>query len=84
MGGDIEVTLPRDFEGDFTIELQQKESDRGRQRIISDFPLQTSESTHWRLFTGRTVTTTATGGVGSGKNRVIISAVGSNITIRAR
>src|SRR5437762_11343810 len=52
MGGEIEVTLPRDFDADFTVELEQGDR-KSTHRIVSDIPLEKHESTHWRLFGGR-------------------------------
>ena len=83
MGGDIELIVPQDFGGDFTVELIEENDDEVH-RITSDFPLQMRESTSWRLFTGRRNVTTATGRSGAASNRVHIRTYGSNIKIRKR
>jgi DUF4097 and DUF4098 domain-containing protein YvlB len=83
LGGQIEVTLPRDFDADFSVELEE-DHDSDRHRITSDFPLQIRESTRWRLFGGTRKVWTATGRSGSAANRVKISTIGSDITIRRK
>lgn len=83
LGGDIVLTLPARFDGKFDVSLE--ESDSGDQhQIISDFPLNIRESMRDRLFDGKRVVHTATGQTGSGLNRVRISTVGGNITIRKK
>ena len=84
MGGEIELMLPADFDGDFTVELEEGDGSDQDHRVISDFPLNTHESTHWRFFGGRHAVHTATGRSGSGANRVRITTIGSNITIRKK
>ena len=82
MGGFLEVTLPREFAGDFEIELEQ--DDGGRlHRIVSDVPLHITESSRYRWFRKVRVLT-ATGRSGSGANRVRLSTIGGDITIRTR
>jgi DUF4097 and DUF4098 domain-containing protein YvlB len=83
MGGEIEVSLPHDFGGNFSVELEDDQGDE-KHRIVSDFPLDIRESTRWRLFGGRRTLYTATGRSGSAANRVVISTIGSNITIHRR
>ena len=83
MGGEIEVTLPKDFPAEFEIELERDKDDGDRHRIVSDFPLQIQESTRRRWFRKVTVVT-ASGKNGSGANRVRITTIGGNITIRRR
>jgi hypothetical protein len=84
LGGEIELVLPADFDGDFTVELEEGDGNDRDHRVISDFPLTTGESTHWRFFGGRHVVHTATGRIGSGANRVRITTIGSDIRIRKR
>lgn len=84
MGGEIELLLPADFDGDFTVELEEGDGGDQNHRVISDFPLTTRESTHWRFFGGSHLVHTATGRTGSGANRVHITTIGSNITIRKK
>ena len=83
MGGEIEVTLPRGFSGAFDIELE--EGDNGqRHEIKSDFPLQIRESSRWRFFGGTRRLLTGAGRSGSGANRVKITTIGGDITIRQK
>jgi DUF4097 and DUF4098 domain-containing protein YvlB len=84
MGGEIEVTLPRDFGADFIVELEEGDNDASEHRIVSDFPLQIRQSTRWRFFGGDRKIFKATGRNGSAANRVVISTIGSNITIRRK
>ena len=53
-------------------------------QIKSDIPLQIRESSHWRFFGGTHRILTGTGRTGSGANRVKITTMGGNITIRRR
>ena len=83
LGGDIELTLPAKFDGKFDISLE--ESDSGAQhQITSDFPLNVRQSTHHRLFDGARPVHIATGQSGTGVNRVHISTIAGNITIRKK
>ena len=85
MGGDIEVSLPHDFDGEFNIELEEStDEDSPGHSITSDFPLQLRQSTRWSLFGGRRKVFSATGRSGSAANRVSISTIGSNIRIRRK
>lgn len=83
MGGSIEITLPKNFDADFEIELEQDDDDGPRARIVSDFPLKIQESTRKRWFRKVTVLT-ATGMSGSGANRVRLTTIGGDITIRRK
>jgi len=82
LGGHIEVTLPKDFGASFDVELEQ-DDDGEPHKIISDFPLRIQGSTRRRWFHTVDVLT-ATGKSGSGGNRVRVSAVGGDITIRGK
>lgn len=82
MGGHIEVTLPRDFAGDFDVVLEQDDDDRDY-TIRSDFPLKIEETTKRRWFQTMRVLT-ATGKSGSGGNRVRITTIGGEIVIRKK
>jgi len=81
MGGEVEVVLPKNFGAEFEIELERDDDEP--HRIISDFPLSVTESKgrHWFK---RTVVLKGTGRNGSGANRVRLSSIGGDITIRAR
>lgn len=82
MGGHIEVTLPRDFAGDFDVVLEQDDNEHDH-KIVSDFPLRIEESTKRRWFQKVRVLT-GTGKSGSGGNRVRISTIGGEIVIRRK
>ena len=58
--------------------------DNQEHRITSDFPLARRESSRWRFFSGRRALHTATGRSGSGANRVKITTIGCNVTIRRK
>ena len=79
-GGEIELILPADFNGEFSVELEEQESPH---TVTSDFPLSVQQTTRTHWFSRRYVQT-ATGRVGSGVNRVRITTVGSDITIRRK
>jgi DUF4097 and DUF4098 domain-containing protein YvlB len=83
MGGEIEITLPRDFSGEFDIELEQDDEGR-RHEIVSDFPLQVRETKKDRWFRDPTTVLHATGRSGSGANRVRIHTIGGDIRIRRK
>ena len=82
MGGHIEVTFPRDFQGEFDVKVQRNPDDEPV-RIDSDFPLQLRESTTRHFFQKRTVISGA-GRSGAGGNRVRITAIGGNVVLRKR
>lgn len=81
LGGEVEVVLPKSFAAEFDVELEQDDDES--HRIISDFPLNVTES-KGRYWFKRTVVLKGTGRNGSGANRVRLSSVGGDITIRAR
>jgi DUF4097 and DUF4098 domain-containing protein YvlB len=83
MGGQIEVTLPRDFSGEFEIELEQ-DDDGPKHEIVSDFPLQVRETKKHRWFRGASTVLNATGRSGSGANRVRLRTIGGDIRIRRK
>jgi hypothetical protein len=83
MGGEIEVTLPRDFDGDFS-----RRARGGRQhRVASDrqrFPVADPRVDPAAVLRRPRKLLTATGRSGSAANHVKISTIGSNITIRRK
>ena len=82
MGGSIELTVPADFSGEFDVELEQ-DREGHEHKIISDIPLQITESTRRSWF--RTIKVlNGTGRSGSGANRVRIFTIGSDIQIRRK
>jgi len=82
LGGEIELTLPKDFAADFEIELEQ-DDDGAPSQIRSDFPLNIRESTRRHWFRKVNVLT-ATGRNGNGGTRVRLWTAGADITIRRR
>ena len=82
MGGSIEVTLPKNFDAEFELQLEHDDDDPPG-RIVSDFPLKIQESTRRRWLRKVTVVT-ATGMSGSGANRVRLTTIGGDITIRRK
>jgi hypothetical protein len=84
MGGDIVLTLPANFDGDFDIELAYTKN-RGPYAIKSDFPLSISETPGWdgsrgtarRVITGK-------GRSGGAKHKVVISTINGDVVIRKR
>ena len=81
MGGHVEVTLPKNFAADFDIELEQDDDEV--HRIDSDFPLHITESKRRHWFK-KVIVLKATGRNGAGGNRVRLSSIGGDITIRRR
>lgn len=82
LGGSLAVTLPKDFSAEFEIELEY-DRDGPQGKIISDFPLTIQKSARRRWLRKVTVLT-ATGMTGSGANRVRLTTIGGDITIRRR
>ena len=81
LGGHIEITFPKDFAADFEVKLEQDDDEP--HKIISDIPLRITETTRRRWF--RTVDVmTGTGRSGAGGNKVRVSSVGGDITIRSK
>ena len=82
LGGHVEVLLPKNFDAEFEVELEQ-DDDEDWHKITSDFPLQITESKgrHWFK---KVVVLKGTGRNGSGANRVRLETIGGDITIRAR
>lgn len=85
MGGDIRLTLPAGFDGDFEIELAYTKNSRRDYKITSDFPLSSSESAQWDYSRGsaRRVIK-GSGRSGSGRNKVSISTTNGDVIIRKR
>jgi DUF4097 and DUF4098 domain-containing protein YvlB len=82
-GGEIELTLPGDFSGEFDIELAYTKKSRRHYKIISDFDLKISESDEWDYDRGsprRYID--GTGIAGDGKNKVRITTVNGDVIIK--
>ena len=85
MGGDIELTVPAGLSMDVDVELAYTRKHDGEYRVISDFPLKESVSENWSRSNGDPrKTITATGKVGSGKNRVRLRTINGNVRIIRR
>ena len=95
MDGDLVLTLPASFSGDFDIEIAYTKKSRGNFEIRSDFPLTQSRSTEWeydnrgsKRFHSDDHDKQArkyirgSGKSGSGEHRVTLSTINGNITIR--
>lgn len=81
MGGDIDLTVPAGLSMDIEVKIHHEARRRGRYRVISDFPLQQTE----RQRTDRNremVTLEATGTVGDGRHRIVISTFDGNVRLR--
>jgi DUF4097 and DUF4098 domain-containing protein YvlB len=83
LGGEVELTLPADFDGTFDLELEEGDTHCDL-HVISDFPLSVRESKRVRFFGSNHYVQTATGRTGAGTNHVRITTVGSDITIRKK
>ena len=90
-GGDVEIstgngavtlTLPADFSGDFDVETAYTRS-HAPVRIVSDFPLQVTQTNDWdgRQGTPRRYVR-ARGRTGSGRHTVRVAAVNGDVRIR--
>jgi DUF4097 and DUF4098 domain-containing protein YvlB len=85
MGGRIELTLPAEYSGAFDLELAYTRKTSGKYQIISDFPIQKSETPEWDSGHGDAKKyITGTGTVGSGANKVKVRTVNGDIVIRKR
>ncbi|MCP4582931.1 MAG: DUF4097 family beta strand repeat protein [candidate division Zixibacteria bacterium] len=81
--GEIELTLPANFSGEFDIELAYTKRGRRQYKIISDFDLKTRESDDWDYDRGSPRKyIDGTGVVGDGKNKVRITTINGDIIIK--
>jgi DUF4097 and DUF4098 domain-containing protein YvlB len=81
IGGDVELTVPRNFPADFEIEIDQKRHG-DHYHVDSDVPLETKEWRTWSLFGGSRRIVSAKGTNGRAANHVIVETVGGNVRIR--
>ena len=85
MGGSVELVLPASFSGTFEVELEHSDDrDDRRYRIVSDFPLQITESKKERWFRDDVTVLNGVGRTGNGGAHVRIKTVGSDIVIRKK
>jgi len=81
MGGHLDVTVPREFSGNFDVELEQSGDDDRDHRIDSDIPLHIVETTHRLLLHEVRVLHGTSSGATNG-NRVHLKTMGGEIRIR--
>lgn len=96
MSGEVVLTLPAGFSGDFDVEIAYTKRSRGNFEIRSDFPLTQTRTTEWE-YDGRGSKRfhsddhddnearkyiRGTGKNGSGTHRVTLSTINGNVTIR--
>jgi len=80
MGGTVELTVPRNFDATFHIEIY--ESTNGGAAIVeSDIPLTKTTTEHWSLWHGHRVTDTWTKTQSTQPNRVEIVTYGNRVSI---
>lgn len=80
MGGTVELTVPRNFDATFHIEIEESRSNDPA-IIESDFPLTKTTTEHWSLWNGRRRTNTWTKTQSTQPNRVDIVTYGSRVSI---
>jgi DUF4097 and DUF4098 domain-containing protein YvlB len=95
MHGDIVLTLPAAFSGDFDVEIGYSRNSQGGYQIRSDFPLTQTRSAEWEYDNRDRQHSRShnrdnearkyirgTGKSGSGQHGVTLSTINGNITIR--
>ncbi len=83
MGGDIELTLPKELSADFDIELIFTKNSRKNYKIRSDFDLKIEESDDWEYSRGTPRKyIRGTGSVKGGKHSVSVSTINGEIRIK--
>jgi DUF4097 and DUF4098 domain-containing protein YvlB len=81
-GGEIRLTLPSDFSGQFDLSLAYTKRTRREYRIISDFDITTSETDEWDYSHGSPRKyIDGTGDINDGKNKIRIRTVNGDIKI---
>lgn len=83
MSGDLELTLPAGFAGDFDVELTFTRNSRQDYEIRSDFPLSQRRDEEWRR-DGRNAYKSifGEGTSGDGRHKVVLRTVNGDIVIR--
>jgi len=80
MSGEVHLTVPPGFPMDIDIELEYTKKSARNYKVISDVPLEQSESPEWDHSRGSPCKTIhATGTANGGGNRVMLSTVNGNI-----
>jgi DUF4097 and DUF4098 domain-containing protein YvlB len=82
-GGEIRLTLPKDFSGQFDIELAYTKNARRDYKIISDFDIKTRETDDWNFDHGTPRKYIEGGGqIGDGANKVRIRTINGDVIIK--
>ncbi|MCP4724851.1 MAG: DUF4097 domain-containing protein, partial [bacterium] len=95
LGGDIELTVPRDFPMDIDIEIEYSEDSKKNYKIESDFRIKKDESEDWKRPSRRRTTDggqlwdrndkvktiRAEGREGNGRNKIVIRTVNGNVKL---
>lgn len=82
MGGDIELTLPEGIAASFDLETEYSRHSGREPRIISDFPVQVTESTCEEEHGKPCTNLRGTGTSGAGTHHIKIRTIQGDITIR--
>ncbi|MEO8503332.1 MAG: hypothetical protein ABI609_05500 [Acidobacteriota bacterium] len=78
--GELRLTVPASLAMDIDIELQYTRNSTRRYRVVSDFPLTTTESSAWEgSFGTPRKTIHATGKQGAGTHRIVLRTVNGDI-----
>ncbi|MFC1849399.1 hypothetical protein ACFL27_04235 [candidate division CSSED10-310 bacterium] len=81
--GNIEITLPQNFSGDFDVELAYTKNSSQKFKIQSDFKLKIEETKEWQHTSGTPrKSIIGKGKIRGGKNKVRIRTINGDITIR--
>ncbi len=84
MGGNIELTVPKDFPMAIEVTLTWTKKNAGRYKIVDNLGLTQSTSEDWDTWHGDPRKSTyAKGRTGDGKNRVTIKTINGDITIKS-
>ena len=82
-GGEITLILPKNFSGQFDIELAYTKNARRKYKIISDFDIKSRESDNWDYDRGSPRKyIDGTGIVNDGKNKVRIKTINGDVIIK--
>lgn len=84
MGGDISLVVPDALSMSVEIEISYTKNSARDYRIVSDFPLAVNESSDWdyKWKGGGRKTITGTGTIAGGKNKIKISTVNGEVTLK--
>jgi DUF4097 and DUF4098 domain-containing protein YvlB len=84
MGGDIELVVPEGLSMAIEIEISYTKNSSRNYKIVSDFPVSVSETPEWdyKGNRGGRKVITGTGNVAGGKNKITISTVNGDVTLK--